>query len=211
MGSKYQQLSMDERNRLQRGLNQGMSLRAVARELQRAPGTVSREYRRGWVGNSYDAVTGWETVWARRRRGTRKLVAGNALAERVTATILERKWSPEQVAGRLRLEHPEDQSQQASHETIYQYIICPPRRRAEGGTHRWASPRASEAPPPQSRPGPPQWHTEHAFHPRAARRGRGSGGTRPLGRGSHQGGFQRQRHRHTGRSEQPFRDPGTGR
>ena len=79
-----------------------MSLRAVARGLQRAPGTVSREYRRGWVGNSYDAVTGWETVWARRRRGTRKL-----------------------VAGRLRLEHPEDQSQQASHETIYQYIYAP--------------------------------------------------------------------------------------
>ncbi|WP_248883937.1 IS30 family transposase [Acidithiobacillus acidisediminis] len=126
MGSKYQQLSMDERNRLQRGLNQGMSLRAVARELQRPPSTLSREYRRGWVGNSYDAVAGRETVWARRRRGTRKLVAGNALTERVTATILERKWSPEQVAGRLRVEHPEDKSQQVSHETIYQYIYAHP-------------------------------------------------------------------------------------
>ncbi len=31
MGNQYQQLNMEERNRLQRGLNQGMSLRAVAR------------------------------------------------------------------------------------------------------------------------------------------------------------------------------------
>lgn len=122
MGSKYRQLSMDERNRLQRGLNQGMSLRAMARELQRPPSTLSRECRRGWVGNSYDAVAGR----ARRRRGGRKLVAGNALTERVTTAILEEKWSPEQVAGRLRLEHPEDKTQQVSHETIYQYIYAHP-------------------------------------------------------------------------------------
>lgn len=56
----------------------------------------------------------------------RKLVAGNALTEQVTTTILEQKWSPEQVAGRLRLVHPEDQSQQVSHETIYQYIYAHP-------------------------------------------------------------------------------------
>jgi hypothetical protein len=31
MGSRYQQLNMDERNRLHRGLNQGMSLRALPR------------------------------------------------------------------------------------------------------------------------------------------------------------------------------------
>ena len=126
MSSKYRQLSMDERNRLQRGLNQGMSLRALASELQRNPSTLSREYHRGWIGNSYDAVTGRETAWSRRRRGTRKLVPGNALTEQVTTAMLERKWSPEQVAGRLRLDYPEDRSRQVSHETIYQYIYAHP-------------------------------------------------------------------------------------
>jgi IS30 family transposase len=48
------------------------------------------------------------------------------LTEQVTAAILDRKWSPEQVAGRLRLEHHEDQSQRVSHETIYQYTYAHP-------------------------------------------------------------------------------------
>lgn len=126
MGSRYRQLSMDERNQLQRGLNQGMSLRALARELQRNVSTLSRECARGWLKSSYDAVSGRETAQARRRRGVRKLVAGNALTEQVTTIILEQKWSPEQVAGRLRLDHPEDKAQQVSHETIYQYIYAHP-------------------------------------------------------------------------------------
>jgi len=126
MGNQYQHLSMDERNRLQWGLNQGMSLRAVARTLGRSPSTLSRECRRGWVGNSYDAVVGRDTAWGRRRRGNRKLASGNALTALVTTTMLEQKWSPEQVAGRLRLEHPEDKSMQVSHETIYQYIYAHP-------------------------------------------------------------------------------------
>ncbi|MBU2799070.1 IS30 family transposase, partial [Acidithiobacillus sp. VAN18-4] len=119
-------MSIDERNSLQRGLNQGMSLRALANALQRSPSILSRECHRGWVGGSYDAVAGQETAWGRRRRGDRKLVTGNAMTERVTAAILERKWSPEQVAGRLRLEHPEDKSERVSHETIYQYIYAHP-------------------------------------------------------------------------------------
>ncbi|MBU2796620.1 IS30 family transposase, partial [Acidithiobacillus sp. VAN18-2] len=97
-----------------------------AKALQRSPSTLSRECHRGWVGGSYDAVAGQETAWGRRRRGDRKLVTGNAMTERVTAAILERKWSPEQVAGRLRLEHPEDKSERVSHETIYQYIYAHP-------------------------------------------------------------------------------------
>jgi IS30 family transposase len=126
MGSRYQQLNMDERHRLHRGLNQGMSLRALARELQRNPGTLSRERRQGRLESSYDAIKGREVAQARRRRGTRKLEAGNALTEQVTAAIPDRRWSPEQVAGRLRLEHHDDKSQRVSHETIYQYIYAHP-------------------------------------------------------------------------------------
>ncbi len=66
MGSKYQQLSMDGRNRLQRGLNRGTSWRALAKGLQRNPDTLSQECRRGWVDSSDDAVTGWGTAQARR-------------------------------------------------------------------------------------------------------------------------------------------------
>jgi IS30 family transposase len=53
-------------------------------------------------------------------------VAGNALAQRVEADLQEHCWSPEQVSGRLLMEHPEERTQQVSHETIYQYIYAHP-------------------------------------------------------------------------------------
>lgn len=43
--------------------------------------------------------------------------------------ILEHHWSPEQVAGRLRVENPEDHSRRVSHETIYQYRYAHHKRR----------------------------------------------------------------------------------
>ena len=126
MGRKFQQLSADERNQVQRGLNQGLSLRTMAKVLERSPSTLSREQRRGWCGSSYDAVQGTEWARSHRRRGPSKLVAGNALAQRVEADLREHCWSPEQVSGRLRMANPEDRTQQVSHETIYQYIYAHP-------------------------------------------------------------------------------------
>ena len=126
MGKQYSQLSGDERNQLQRGLNEGVSLRALARSMSRNPSTLSREYRRGSLQSSYDAVQGGGWARSHRRRGPRKLVAGHPLTEQVHALILERTWSPEQIAGRLRVEHPDDSSQRICHETIYQHIYAHP-------------------------------------------------------------------------------------
>ena len=126
MGKCYSQLSGDERNQLQRGLNEGMSLRALARSMGRNPSTLSREYRRGSLQSSYDAVQGGGWARSHRRRGPCKLLPGSPLTEQVHALILERTWSPEQIAGRLRVEHPDDSSQRVSHETIYQYIYAHP-------------------------------------------------------------------------------------
>jgi IS30 family transposase len=54
------------------------------------------------------------------------LEAGKALTEQVTAAIPDRRWSPGQMAGRLRLECHDDKSQRVSHETICQYIHAHP-------------------------------------------------------------------------------------
>ena len=126
MGKRYSQLSGDERNQLQRGLNEGMSLRFLARSMGRNPSTLSREYRRGLLQSSYDAVQGGEWARSYRRRGPCKLLPGNPLTEQVHALILERTWSPEQIAGRLRVEHPDASSQRVCHETIYQHIYAHP-------------------------------------------------------------------------------------
>ncbi|MGK9452730.1 IS30 family transposase [Acidithiobacillus caldus] len=126
MGRSYRQLSMSERNRLQQGLNQGMSLRAIARALGRSVSTLSRECRRGGSRFDYDAVVGGTWARSHRRRGPRKLSAGSPLAALVERQIIQHAWSPEQIAGRLRMEHPEDPSQRVSHETIYRYIYAHP-------------------------------------------------------------------------------------
>lgn len=126
MGKCYNQLSVDERNQLQRGLNAGQSLRALAKIMDRSPSTLSRECGRGGSRHSYDAVRGRDWAQTHRRRGPCKLLPGNSLTKQVHALILERTWSPEQVAGRLRVEHPDDSRQRVCHETIYQHIYAHP-------------------------------------------------------------------------------------
>ena len=126
MDREYKQLTPEHRNQIQRGLNQGLSIRGVARQLGRSPSTVSREIRRGLVGKTYDAIRGREEAQSRRRKGARKLVEGAPLTNAVTHAILQRKWSPEQVAGRLRMDYPEDKQWHVSHETIYQFIYVHP-------------------------------------------------------------------------------------
>ena len=56
------------------------------------------------------AVAGPDVRWVGRRHGRRK--------DRRWA----RSWSPEQIAGRLRLEFPDDESMRISHEAIYQSL-----------------------------------------------------------------------------------------
>jgi|AOMQ01.1.fsa_nt_gi IS30 family transposase len=56
MDRKYKQLTPEHRNQIQRVQNQGLSIRGNGRQLGMSPSTVSRESRRGLVGEIYDAV-----------------------------------------------------------------------------------------------------------------------------------------------------------
>lgn len=70
MGS-YSRLSVIEREEISRGLSQGLSLRAIARGLSRAPSTVTRELaRNGWSRGRYRAHTAERSARRRRRRRT---------------------------------------------------------------------------------------------------------------------------------------------
>jgi IS30 family transposase len=115
-------LSLADREEISRGLAIGEQLRSVARRLGRAPSTISREVKANGGPSHYRAVMAHHRAYERARRPkTPKLVAG-PLCEQVT-TWLEQWWSPEEIARRLRIEFPDDETMHVSHETIYQSLF----------------------------------------------------------------------------------------
>lgn len=126
MGICYRQLTADDRNAIQRGLNAGLSCRQIAQCLDRRPSTVTREMARNQTTATYDAVSAGRAARGRRRCGRRKLVPGSPLLQAVM-TDLKAGWSPEQIAGRLKHMHPDEPALRVSHESIYCYIYAQPR------------------------------------------------------------------------------------
>jgi len=112
---KYRQIASSERYAIAALRRQGLSLSAIARDLERAPSTIAREVRRNGCNDlGYRAFKADSRTRARRSRSRRN--------ERFTSddwTIVERQlrldWSPEQVSGFLRVEG----LMYISHETIY--------------------------------------------------------------------------------------------
>ncbi|MHB1379758.1 MAG: helix-turn-helix domain-containing protein [Desulfurivibrionaceae bacterium] len=79
----YSQLSVDERNAIQRGLNKGQSQGAIARELGCPASAVSREICRNRVSASYDAPMVGVAARKRHRRGPVKLRRGSPLRQEI--------------------------------------------------------------------------------------------------------------------------------
>ncbi|MEM8777247.1 MAG: IS30 family transposase [Pseudomonadota bacterium] len=115
-------LSLAEREEISRGLVARQSYRAIARQLGRAASTISREVARNGGRTSYRATKSDQSAWDRARRPkVCKLACYPALARTVSAK-LQRKWSPEQVAGWLKRRFPGEAHRQVSHETIYKSL-----------------------------------------------------------------------------------------
>ena len=138
---------------------QGAGVRQIARELGRAPSTISRELRRNAAtrGGKLDyraSVAQWKADLVAQRPKIAKLVSNRRLREyvqdRLSGQISRRDgttvagpetgqwtgrnkphrgdrgwvraWSPEQIAARLKLDFPDDESMRISHEAIYQAL-----------------------------------------------------------------------------------------
>ena len=137
MGTRYIQLSLEDRCRIAGLQAQGHSIRQIAADLDRAPSTIAREIRRNTgrrVG--YKPAYADEQTRARRWKGS-KLERNQALRQ----TVLDRLrqgWSPEQVAGRLARQQA---NTTVSHETIYRFIYAQIARTKD---YRWRNylPRA---------------------------------------------------------------------
>ena len=115
-------LSLSEREEISRGLSIKQSIRALARQLRRAPSTISREIRRNGGPSVYRATTSDQAAWDRALRPKMCKLACHPMLARAVSAKLRRKWSPEQVAGWLKRAFPQEARKQVSHETIYRSL-----------------------------------------------------------------------------------------
>jgi transposase, IS30 family len=119
-------LTASERTVIERGTAAGLSMRAIATSLGRAPSTISRELRRHGQRTgrqrSYHAPTAERRAWQAARRPKRGVLATHRALRRVVSRKLAAQWSPAQIAGWLRRTYPEDLTMQVSAETIYRTL-----------------------------------------------------------------------------------------
>jgi IS30 family transposase len=124
MARSFVQLSMDERRVIARMHEKKISQAEIARSLRRDRSTICRELRRNfWHDREFPAAEGYWHVTAHdmasaRRRSYRKLRRDPLLCSAVIEQLKE-GWSPEQIAGRLRIS---EGPARLCHETIYQYV-----------------------------------------------------------------------------------------
>src|SRR5713226_9056335 len=116
-------LTLSEREEISRGITAHQSARSIAKVLRRSPSTVSREISRNGGYDRYQAAPGDENAWIRTRRPKRCNLANNPGLRQVVVRKLRLNWAPEQIAGWLKRTHPEDESYQVSHETIYRSLF----------------------------------------------------------------------------------------
>lgn len=151
MTLEYKHLSLDDRIEIEKHRDNKLGVREIARRLGRAPSTISRELRRGaWRPSNENAaytpyrdhaLHGDELTPPQYRAGRAQRKA-DARAERshqrtrltsdqaVTHLVskLRDGWTPEMIAGRARIDFPDNQSMHACPETIYRFIYDPAQR-----------------------------------------------------------------------------------
>ena len=115
---KYKHLTIQEREKILLFHGKGLSIREIAKRLNRQPSTISRELNR----NIEEYSPHRAHCRAKQERKNSRLgklkVLGDSMIYNYVFNKLEDGWSPEQIAGRIKL----DLDVSITHETIYQFV-----------------------------------------------------------------------------------------
>lgn len=118
-------LTLVERVKIQTYREQEMSPTRIALNLGRSVTTIRRELERNRTARGYDAEQA-QRMYTQRRQPCRP--ANKLDYEPLRAYVIEKirdeEWTPEQVAGRLPVDCPDDPRMRVSHEAIYQAIYA---------------------------------------------------------------------------------------
>ena len=117
---QYKHLNIEEREKIQELLWQKKSIRLIARVLNRSVSSIAREIKKNIpLHYQYTPRLANERALKKRKSRGRKLRLKSYFIRRYVIDHLKMGYSPEQIAGRLSLEYP---NEKISHEAIYQYI-----------------------------------------------------------------------------------------
>lgn len=129
MSTKHRRLSLEERIIIETLLNEEKSKAYIAKKLNRSRSTISREVNKWFVKGQgkYDAkIADWcaKDDYAN-KRNLDKISTHKRLRNYVYKGLLK-QWTPEQIAGRIKIEYPNDTIMSISHEAIYRHIYTRP-------------------------------------------------------------------------------------
>ncbi|SMC36948.1 Helix-turn-helix domain-containing protein [Novosphingobium sp. B1] len=134
MARNYRHLSLEERDTIMRMRDRCMPVGRIAAELRRHPATIYRELRRNFFYDEDAWFRGYFGRVAHRKAASRRVCGGKVNRDRELAARivehLQQCWSPEQIAGRLRLDKANPIT--VCHETIYQFVYGTEGRRQAG-------------------------------------------------------------------------------
>ena len=124
---RKKKLCHDERRAICKMVRLGYEIREIARQVDRAPSTISREIRRHCIKRGAEEDYFTQARNAQQQSEIRKSKASRSRIRLKNETIrvfveskLKGGLSPELAAGRLTVEHPE---QSISYEAIYQWLL----------------------------------------------------------------------------------------
>lgn len=126
----HQQLRVEEREEIQLGLWRKESVRSIARRLGRSHSSIVREINKNVPREQrrYTPRLADERAQEKRKsRGRTDRLKNETIRQYVTLHLKER-WSPEQIAGRMRMEGIGS----ISHEAIYQFVYAQIHRGGNG-------------------------------------------------------------------------------
>jgi IS30 family transposase len=125
---KYERLTLVERTIIESLLRAGQKKSFIADRLGRSGSTISREVNKWGKGpKSYDAkLAQWYADDDYAHKHNKDKLSAYPKLKRYVYKMLKERWSPEQIAGRIKRDYPTDLTMRISHEAIYLYIYRQP-------------------------------------------------------------------------------------
>src|SRR6202000_1549367 len=105
----------------------------IARRIERAPSTVSREVGGVSGRRRYRATRADHRACLAAQRPRRSTLAASPRLRRAVTQMLGRRFSPQQISATLKRQYPDDEEMRIAPETIYQSLYVQSRGRLRRG------------------------------------------------------------------------------